>query len=408
MLDTHSFVFGVSISAVQTEENPQNDWKGLTAHDGSVMNKNIEHLARWKDDYALVKDLGVDVFRTSVDWARLQPAPFAPLDPAAAASYHRMFSFLKENGIALVLTLHHFANPVWFDDMGGWEKRKNIGAFLDFAEKAVAEFGRYASHVITINEITTYVSLTEIEAFLHPKKKNSVIGSYRTIRAMAQAHREAYRALKERHPDLQIGFSEVARPTASKNGRVDELIVAAIGGFVANTYIWNRLMPQADFIGINYYGTLAFDFTKKTDPVGYRKGKEHDDLFEMNPELLVPLAERLHKKYGGLPVYIIENGTCTDDDMLRRKNLIAHLDAIFEARKKGDTFIKGYIHWSILDNFELNRGMSYHYGLVAVDPLTMERKPKESYYLYQNEIQKRRSSSRESNLQKNNPGTIEG
>ena len=409
MFDTHSFVFGVGISAVQTEEDPQNDWKGLTAHDGSVVNKNIEHLARWKSDYTLVKNLGVDVFKTSVDWARLQHAPFAPLDADAVAHYHRMFSFLKENGIALILTLHHLANPVWFDEMGGWEKGGNIGAFLDFAEKATAEFGRYASHIITINEITTYVSLTEIEAFLHPKKKNSIVGSYKTIRVMAQAHREAYRALKERYPHLQIGFSEVARPTVSKNGRLDELITAAIGGFVANTYIWNRLMPQADFIGMNYYGTLAFDFTKKTDPVGYREGKEHDDLFETNPGLLVPLAERLHKKYGGLPVYVIENGTCTNNDMLREKNLIAHLDAIFEARKKGAAFIKGYVHWSILDNFELNRGMSYHYGLVAVDPATMERRPRKSYYLYQKEIQKRKSSLRENlNLQKNNPGTIEG
>lgn len=201
----------------------------------------------------------------------------------------------------------------------------------------------------------------------------------------------------------------MARPIVSKNGRFDELIAAAVGSFVANTYIWNRLMPQADFIGMNYYGTLAFDFTKKTDPVGYREDKDHDDLFEINPELLMPLAERLHKKYGGLPVYVIENGTCTDDDALRERSLTAHLDAIFEARRRGAAFMQGYIHWSIFDNFELDRGMNYHYGLVAVDPKTMERKPRKSYFLYQEEIRKRKSSLKGGlNAQKNNPGTIEG
>jgi len=391
------FIYGIGTSALQIEEYPVNDWWGLKANDGSVLEENVKHLANWKTDYDLIAGLGVDAYRTSVDWARLQRTPFAPLEEKAVERYQQMFGYLKDKGIDVILTLHHFANPVWFSDKGGWTTKESQEVFQDYALKTVDAFQDFASHIITINEVSSYVSLAHLEGYAPPKGKNNIIDALKATKNMTDAHKKVYIALKKNFPDMPVGVSEVARPIVSRNDTlVERAVTKAMDTFV-NQYVWNSLMMQnygneifSDFIGMNYYGPAAMDFKKKKDRASFRPGKQHDDRWEVDPELMISMAEGLHERYNHLPVFIMENGTCTKDDSIREKFLVQHLDAIDDARKNGKNFIKGYIHWSLLNNFELNMGMSYQFGLVGVDLETMKRTPKGSYYTYRDEIQKRR------------------
>jgi len=395
MVIQSDFIFGVGTSAVQTEEQITNDWSGLRAKDNSIVSNNIEHLKHWQEDYAFLKELGVNAFKTSIDWARLQQSEHAELEKSVLRQYKRMFRYLKNNGIDIYLTLHHFANPEWFTKMGGWSNPSSPSIFLDFARKATHEFSEFTNNVITINEPSTYISLAYGSGFLppHGKSFHSLANGFSKVaHNMAFAHRKAYTAIKEKYGESKmVSFSEVQRPFVPFEYNTLDIIGAGVINYLVNNYIWNIMMTDncfADFIGMNYYGPWAFDASDKHNHLKKRPFKDGDALWEIDPVMMITLAEKLHRKYH-LPVIITENGTGTladnDDDNLRSRNIRKHLEAI--ARSKED-FIKGYFHWSLLDNFELDKGFSIKMGLVDVDLKTMKRTPKNSFYDYKKLIMK--------------------
>ena len=386
------FVFGVGTSSLQIEESGEHDWKGLQAKDGSVLDRNAEHLKHWKEDYSLIKDLGVNAYRCSVDWSKLQSSPYSELETKAVEKYQEMFQYLKENKIDLFLVLHHFANPLWFTEKKGWKNKESIDVFKDFSVKATEAFKDYTNTIITMNEPMTDISLRYMTGFAPPKKKNAFFtGLVKAHGNMDEAHKQTYRAIKNEYPNKQVSFTEIQRPIEYHNNTFQEKAIAKMMEYITNERSRKNMMeyekhPFADFIGMQYYGPYSFNPKNPEDPLKYREDMKHDDLWEIDPHRIPLIAKKLKQRYN-LPVYIMEHGVCTDEDSLRQKQIVETLNTIKLANKEED-IIKGYFHWSLLDNFELDKGTTYRFGLVNVDFNTMQRTPKTSYHTYKEMIKK--------------------
>lgn len=396
------FKFGVGTSHTQIEEPGDGSWKNIVAKDGTVLKYGIKHREHVAEDIEFITNLAVDYYKMSVNWPNLQREPFGELDKKTLDFYHQMFDKLNSHGIKPNITLHHFDNPSWLDEKGGWAISESQDVFVDFSNKVVKELGQYTDMISTINEISTQVALSYANGFL-PNNKGYKLAPKKfkaAIKNMSEAHKRTYGILKASNPDKQIGFTEVIRPYLAHHNTT--LIASVENYFIENIVkpniqlIWDSLLEkkngkiQTDFAGIQYYGPYAFNLFKLFDmPMSYKerdaKGNEllHDELWNVDPKYLTIGAKELKAKHPNLDLYVTEHGTCTNDDSLRTKIMDLHLEEI----QKNPELFKGYFHWSLLDNFELAEGFTKRFGLVHVDfDNDFKRTPKESYFHFKDII----------------------
>lgn len=377
-------LWGTATSALQIEsayaEGSCHDWRGFRARDGSVLDRAIEHQLHRGEDAEIIASLG-NAYRGGFDWSRLQKGPREELDPNAVEEYRDFYGRLKEKGLHLMLVLHHFASPQWFVDGGSWTSGKAPGIFEDFTKRMAAAFGDLADTWNTINEPSGLAAMGYLLGQFPPCKKDP-IAAYKAFRNLGDAHRLAYRSLKVACPDAPVGISNV---TMSYHG---ENILGAVPAKVAQKMITRSgdKFSDADFIGFSYYGRVSFDPLPitETDAPGKlgRKGRKHDRMWEFYPKGIGEAAMMYHEKYGK-PVIVTENGCCTDDDAQRVRSIGEYLRQLHVAIRQGAD-VRGYFHWSAFDNFELQLGKSYRFGLVGIDydapGLKRVPKPSANYY----------------------------
>lgn len=387
------FVFGVGTSEAQIEEPGNGSWKGIVAEDGSKNNHGVKHLENWKYDLSKIVELGVDYYKTSISWPRIMPED-GKINEEAIKKYHEMFSYLKNNGVKLNLVLHHFNNPNWLDKKGGWINPESIGKFKEFSKLAMSEFNTYTDLVSTINEISTYTSLAYLDGIL-PNNNGHRFAPVKLAKAkknMVAAHKQVYNDLKERYPSMQIGFTEGARPfktyheTGLKNIIENRMKTIIENGLKEN---YKMLAHHTDFVGAQYYGPFYISAEKilEKEPFQIREDLPHDDLWNLDEKMLMQEINAIQEIMPGKPIIITENGVSTENDSLRIESMKKILGEI----AKNQDAIKGYFHWSLLDNFELSKGYSKRFGLIHVDyDDDFKRTPKESFYSYKNIVQESR------------------
>ncbi|MCF7866122.1 family 1 glycosylhydrolase [Candidatus Woesearchaeota archaeon] len=400
------FKFGVGTSHTQIEEPCESSWKNIVAKDGSINKYGVKHEKNLETDLKLITDLGVDYYKMSLNWPKLQNAPFGELDPKTVKFYHKMFDNLNDNGVQPNITLHHFDNPSWFDKQGGWLSEQSKEEFIDFSEKAIKEFGQYTDMISTFNEISTYVALAYADGFLPNNNgfKLSPGKLKKAVQNITDTHKVLYEKLKDKTPDKNIGFTEIIRPYISFHdgflGSVENKLTQNI--IEPNIQsIWNKLLDtenglKTDFAGIQYYGPYAFNVKKLLGtPMIYREtdkngnSMKHDELWNVDPKYLTQGAKDLKEKHPSLDLYVTENGTCTNDDQQRIEYIDMHIDEM----KKNPELFKGYFHWSLLDNFELAEGYSKRFGLVHVDyDNDFKRTPKGSYHHFKDIIKQHKEN----------------
>jgi beta-glucosidase len=374
------FLFGTSTSALQVESAFDHDWGGLKARDEAVLDKNIEHELHFDEDAEIIASLG-NAYRCSCDWSRLQREPKSQLETDVVQEYRNFFGKIKDKGMHLMLVLHHFANPNWFVNEGSWESGRSIGMFSDYAGKMVEAFGDLVDSWNTLNEPGVYSGLGYLSGDFPPHKHDFLL-SRRVLRNLSRAHERAYRAIKEKNPGKEIGISKSAVLYAPETllGQV----VKGILDWMYMDYV-SEQFKDVDFVGMSYYGRVPFRPFPITEADNPRKldelGRRHDKLWEYYPDGLKIILKRMSEKYDGKPVIITEHGCCTDHDSQRIRSIKDHLKVAHEAMQEG-VDLRGYFHWSTFDNFELHLGPSYRFGLVYVDPETLERRPKESAKVY--------------------------
>lgn len=374
------FFWGTSTAAAQVETAGDHPWHGLRAKDGFLFERTTDHELRREEDAAFIVRLG-SIYRCGVDWSRLQTEPFGKFDKAVVDEYGAFFKKLRKNGTGLMLVLHHFAHPNWFEAKGGWTREENIPLYLDYVRQCIKHFGEYVQYWNTFNEPNVYAMNAFLLGNFPPFKKGKYFLANRVLDNMGAAHEIARTMIREKS-EASVGIS---LNTAWFEG------VNWPGKWVAAFVRWwfmtraARPFQKCDFWGLSYYAWMLFDpfpidAIDRADELE-KRGIPHDKMWGYRPECLGFILRGFAKKYGK-PIVITENGICTDDARQRIQALKDYLKVCHDAIRDG-VDLKGYIHWSTWDNFEWHLGPTYRFGLVRVDWKTMDRTMTEAGVFYE-------------------------
>lgn len=361
--DLDKMLIGVSTSAHQTEGgNKFSDWfyfeqTGRLKHKSEAGTPDSYH--HYEDDVRLMANLGFNAYRFSIEMARVMPEE-GVIDKAELQHYRDVVNALNKNGIEPVPTLWHWTLPMWFYKKGGFADKENLQHFERYAETVADEVldGRY---VLTLNEPSGYAFSSRLGGFFPPFEHSP----YKTAKVMgnlARTHNDLVPILRKK--GFEVSF---AQNYVLFNGPGPLALPSAIADYVNNLWILDH--TESDFIGLNYYRNN--NFLPK-----FRRDKLTDMGWRVNPAGLEKALVRLDKRYGK-PILVTENGIATGDDTRRQNFIKEHFDSLLKAKARGVNVL-GYLHWSLLDNFEWTFGYTKKFGVAGFDPLTKERRAKDS------------------------------
>ena len=393
-------LLGSATAATQIEGGDENNNWARFAKEGKVKDGSSpvtadDHYNRFREDIDLMADMGLQIYRFGIEWSRIEPRR-GEYSAEAIAHYREEIEYMIERGIKPLLTVHHFTNPLWFEDMGAFECKESPEIFLSLVKKVVESFGDIVSEYITINEPNVYATNSLLWGYW-PPEKNSIGALVRAFSNMTAAHVLAYRYIHEKraemgYTDTKVSFANHLRVFAPKNPKNPFHRAAAwlserlFQGVITDAMMTGRCAfpvmrrkgvkrgKYYDFIGINYYSRSTVSGLSD----GVREDCFKNDLgWEIYHEGRIELSGKLGKKYGG-EVWVTENGTCDNTDSFRSLFIYDQLKLISETENP----ITRYYHWSFMDNFEWREGERERFGLVHVDYATMERAVKKSGKLY--------------------------
>jgi beta-glucosidase len=389
-----NFLWGAATSAYQVEGNNVNSdwwqWEKKTGKEKS--GPACRHYEFYKRDFDLAKSLHHNAHRLSIEWSRIEPKK-GKFSKEALKHYIDVILALRRRNIEPIVTLHHFTNPVWFSESGGWMNPWSVVRFLRYCDFVTRPLARYVRYWITINEPTIYISHAYIFGIWPPQAK-TYLKATAVEENLAWAHVRAYRLIHKIYKELKLGKPSISiaqnvmafvpckrdlknRFTAYLRDRLYNL------GFLERIMRHNIMRKTMDFIGVNYYSRQVVDLKKfgignlVTDLCDKKHHRcEKNSLgWDIYPRGLYEVLLEL-KKYG-LPVMITENGICTADDDLRWKYIYDHLKNIHRAMRKG-VHVTGYLYWSLMDNFEWDKGFGPRFGLIDIDYNTYKRTVRKS------------------------------
>ena len=404
------FLWGTATAAHQVEgNNTNNNWYRWENTPGKITNDEKSGLAcdwwggRWKEDFQRAKESGQNAHRLSVEWSRIQPTPDT-WDEKALEKYVDMLRWLVRNDMTPMVTLHHFTDPLWLVDQGGWENPNTPALFARFTRKVVEALKDYVNLWITINEPNVYVmSGWLLGAF--PPGKNDLPKAALVLENLVRGHAAAYKIIHEQQPNAQVGVAvnyRSLKPARSWN--LLDRLPASIQDQIFNNAFHSCLktgkldlvlkkvkIPEAantqDFIGLNYYSRdlVYFDITQPGSMFGrlqYPKDAQLSSTgFIANiPEGMWDGLNWAHKF--DLPIIITENGVEDNTDSMRPRYTIEHIHQVWKAANY-NWRVKGYFHWSLVDNFEWERGWSQRFGLWGLDVDTQKRIRRTSVDVYE-------------------------
>jgi beta-glucosidase len=402
------FMWGTATAAHQVEgNNTNNNWWAWEQEAGHIQNGQKSGLAcdwwngRWREDFDRAAGGGQNAHRMSIEWSRVQPTPDR-WDEDALDRYREMVRGLLERGLTPMVTLHHFSDPLWLSEMGGWENDKAPGYFDKYVRKTVEALREYATLWCTINEPNVYTVSGYILGDFPPGKKDLRTGLKVAVNLL-RGHAAAYRAIHTLQPQSRVGLAihfrlfqgarswlPLDRLVAGLQNRFfNEIIPSALSRGVLPWPASTRI-PEAkgtqDYLGINYYTKemVAFSLANSDTMFGrgfFRKEAELSEtgFIANEPEGLFEII-----KWGcqfNLPMIITENGAEGTDDNFRRRYLIEHIHQAWRA-VNFNWPVKGYFYWTLMDNFEWERGWTQRFGLWELDNETQVRRKRPSADLY--------------------------
>jgi len=390
------FLWGTSSAAHQVEgDNRNSDWWEFEQQPGRIANGETseiacDHYHRYREDFALLREMNQNAHRLSIEWSRIEPAP-GEFDSRQIRHYRDVLGELREQGIEPMVTLHHFSSPIWFARKGGWSATGAAHAFMPYVHRVIDELGDLIGLWCTINEPSIYSVNGWITGEFPPGRHSDLGGTYRVASNMHRAHELAYGAIKRRWPDSQVGLSHhkfLFMPASRK--RRDHLAAGAAQLAVdrwpvAPGQLHKIVEATSDYVGVAHYWAqlCAFDPRRPKEQFIRRfnvPGAPVTDMGLSSDPAWMPVV--LNELRGlGKPIYITENGLATNDDEWRARYLGEILSHVQRAIDDG-VDVRGYFHWTNMDNFEWARGYGMHFGLIAVDRKTLERRIKPSGRLY--------------------------
>jgi beta-glucosidase len=402
------FLWGVSTSAHQVEGgNENNNWSDWE-RTGHIRSGERSGLACdwWHNaerDFDLAGQLGLNALRMSVEWSRIEPEE-GRFDEKALLRYRAMLQGLRERGIRPFVCLHHFTNPRWFEAKGAFLSDDAVPRFERFADRVADALGDLCSDWLTFNEPNVYGSLGYVLGEFPPGRTGDFIAYSRTVRAMLSAHAAAYRVLHRRSSAANVGFTvNLQRFAPERPHHLGDRLLTRVLERSFNAIFLRGLTPSRrglvrraeavgayDFVGFNHYGWMNVRFEPKNARFGFLdlrtpKGmREGDAGFGMgygglDPSGLAVIAEELSVM--GKPLLVMEHGVPDREDRVRPW-LVARAAAALHAALRKGIDVRGYFHWTLVDNFEWAQGWALRFGLVELDPRTQTRTPRKSASLY--------------------------
>lgn len=365
----------------------------------------VDHYNRYEEDIRLLADAGLNAYRFSIEWARIEPVK-GQFDDAEIGHYRKVLECCHANGVKPIVTMHHFTSPAWLIAEGGWENPETVEYFKNYCAYAAGKLGGLMEYVVTINEanmglqmavimkrILKQMGLTLQVGMNFAPQGDRMLALQETAAALKmreiapaqtfvsqrtpegdllvmRAHEAARDAMKAVCPHLKVGLSLSLHDTQALPGG-EEMAAAD----------WNEeflhylpYMKKDDFFGLQNYTRQVYG------PDGIEKAPEGARMTQMNyenyPEALEHVIRAAAKELS-IPIIVTENGIATADDAERVEFIGRALDGVKRCIADGID-VRGYCHWSLLDNFEWQKGFSMTFGLIGVDRSTQRRYPKES------------------------------
>lgn len=360
------------------------------------------------DDVALIKDLGLDSFRFSVDWSLVEPRQ-GEFDEDVLAHYELLCQKLLENGIKPVVTLHHFAHPQWFEELGAFEKEENIRYFVDFSQKAFERLHKYVFLWGTINEPSIYIFGGYIRKVFPPGVLNlhkagvvlgnllkSHVGIYKRIKSLPGGQEAKVGIVHQMLPFKACHEGGIRKPIESFVAKILNHMLndSIMNFFKTGNYVFRvpnapylAVLPwvtasvtftdadapgSLDYLGINNYSHVRISISSEN---GFSEGYRPEDI---KTDMPYPFyAEGLYHAIAqasefGVPMYITENGIADAKDDKRALWIEQYLYAVNKAIEDGYD-VRGFYYWSLLDNYEWDMGYPLKFGLYEVDRATQKR-----------------------------------
>jgi beta-glucosidase len=430
------FVWGVATSSYQIEGAAGEDGKGESIWDrfcrvpgaiadGSDGRVACDHYHRWREDLDLIARLGVDAYRFSISWPRVRPGGAGPWNAKGLDFYERLVDGLIERGIKPYATLNHWDLPAELQEQGGWANRDTTDRFVEYALGLHRRLGDRLTAITTHNEPWVVAQLGHATGIFAPGLKSRATAA-QVSHHLLLSHGRALRALRAAGCRSQLGIvlnlSPMHPATASA---ADHARARLEDGLLARWYLdplFERGYPSdvlehlgadaphvqtgdmaeiatpMDFLGINYYSRTVVSADASWDPA--RGGLELTEMgWEIYPDGLTELLQRLHRDYPVPPLYVKENGGAFKDELVdgqvhdadRTAYIATHIAAVGDALARGVP-MAGYMVWSLLDNFEWASGHAKRFGIVHVDYVTQRRTLKDSANWYRAFLNKQRAT----------------
>lgn len=344
----------------------------------------------WPRDLDLVKSIGLNSYRFSLEWSRIEPEP-GMFSIAMLDHYKAMIDGCRARGLTPMVTFNHFTTPRWFAARGGWSNAGAPDLFARFCDRAARHLASGIGYAMTLNEPNVFrnppthdektAKIKQLVAAMKTAAAKAVgsdrfaIGSFgvkdldQYTRTLISAHKAGKAAIKAARGALPVGVT-LAMPDDQAVGP-DSMR----DKFRADTYLpWLEAARADDFLGVQNYERQLWDAKGKVDPAP--GGVRNATGGEVYPASLANAVRYAHS-VAQVPIIVTEHGVNTDDDTIRARLIPEALADLKKAMDDGIP-VKGYVHWSLLDNFEWISGYKHHYGLVAVDRTTFSRTPKPS------------------------------
>ena len=325
-----------------------------------ISGDGVDHFHRYQEDFDILSSLNMNAFRFGIEWSRVEPGP-GQWDEAALAHYHRYIDEMVARGITPILNLWHWTMPVWFTDKGGFANKANLADWRRYVHKMADEYGGKVKYVLTLNESNVYTTFSYAMGEWPPQQSGKIT-AVKVYRNLYLAHRQAYSILKAVAPEIRVGVAQNLGDVLPKQTGNPLHRLSAAG----QTYFWNwwfldRIRKYQDFIGVNFYSTAYTRLFKEDNP----KQPTNDLGWYMEPGGLGRVLNKTWRRYGK-PLIVTENGVADADDTYRKWWLEETMKAMESSMAAGVQLL-GYMHWSLLDNFEWKYGWWPKFGLVAVD-----------------------------------------
>ena len=440
------FVWGAATASYQIEGAVNEDGRGESVWDrfcatpGKVRNGDsgaiaCDHYHRYRDDVALMRQLGLTAYRFSVAWPRVIPTGRGPVNAPGLDFYDRLVEELLRHQIEPYVTLYHWDLPQALEDRGGWTNRDTVEAFVEYADAVVRRLGDRVKHWITHNEPQVVAWAGYGSGDHAPGRTDGARGALRVAHHLLLSHGRAVPVIREGSPGAEVGITLNLTPAYPASDSPADQEAARRAGGQSNRWfldpvfraeypadmveLFGAEMPAIedgdlqtiaapiDFLGINNYFRSVWRAGPdgRGVPVRQETSQYTDMDWEVWPQGLYDLLVRVHTDYRPKRIYITENGAAFPDvrthdgavrDPERQQYIESYLASVGRAAQSGAP-VAGYFVWSLLDNFEWALGYWKRFGVVYVEFPTLERVPKGSFHWYRDFIARQRATENRSN-----------